>query len=58
MSAEEQSAFGDPELSEMNRILQKVLAKERPTAEELEFLRQLRLDVVDLFHHSRRVDRR
>ncbi len=44
------------EIAEMNRVLQKVLAKEQPTAEELEVLRLLRIDVVDLFPHSRRVD--
>jgi hypothetical protein len=56
MSARGQSTFGDAEVAELNRILQKVLAKEQPTPDELEFLRRLRIDVVDLFPHSRRVD--
>jgi hypothetical protein len=31
MSAEEQSAAGDPEIAEINHIVQKVLANEQPT---------------------------
>jgi hypothetical protein len=56
MSAEEQSASSDPGIGEVNRILQKVLAREQPTAEELDLLRQLRVDVIDLFQFSRRVE--
>jgi hypothetical protein len=56
MSAEEQSAAGDPEIAAPNRIMKKVLAKEQPTAEEIAFLRDLRIEVRDLFQHSRRVD--
>ncbi len=56
MSAREQVAPTAAEIAETNRVLQKVLAKEQPTGEELEVLRLLRIDVVDLFPHSRRVD--
>lgn len=56
MSAKEQAAPSTAEIAEMNRVLQKVLAKEQPTGEELEVLRRLGFDVVDLFPYSRRVD--
>ena len=56
MSAEENVSFGDLEITEMNRILQKVIARETPTDEELEFLRQLRIDAIDPLQHSRRAD--
>jgi hypothetical protein len=56
MSAREQVAPGASEIAETNRVLQKVLAKEKPTTDELAVLRLLRIDVVDLFPHSRRVD--
>jgi hypothetical protein len=56
MSAKEQAAPSTAEIAEMNRVLQKVLAKEQPTDQELEVLRRLGFDVVDLFPYSRRVD--
>jgi hypothetical protein len=55
MSAQEQP-LDDGAIAEMNRILQKVLAHEKPNVQELEFLRELRIDVIDLFQHSRRVE--
>lgn len=37
------------EISEMHRILHKVLERERLTALELEFLRTLRIDALESF---------
>ena len=58
MSADLQPDAGDPEIAELNRIIQNVLAKEHPTEDELELLHRLQTDVVDLFPHSRRVEGR
>ena len=56
MSAEEKFSFRDPEIAELNRILEKIIARETPTDEELEFLRRLRIEAIDPLEHSRRID--
>lgn len=48
---------GDAEIAEMQRILLKVSAHEMPTAEEMAFLRELKIEVLERFNGpSMRVD--
>jgi hypothetical protein len=48
---------GDQEITEMHRILLKVAAHEIPTAEELAFLRESKIEVMRRFNGpSMRVD--
>jgi hypothetical protein len=56
MSAEEKFSFGELEITELNRILEKIIARETPTDEELEFLQRLRIQAIDPLQHSRRID--
>jgi hypothetical protein len=50
---------GDEELAEMHRILLKVAGREMPTPEELAFLREIRIEVLERFSGpSMRVDLR
>lgn len=39
----------DAELAEMHRILRKVAAHDIPTAEEIEFLRGVKIEVLEWF---------
>ena len=43
---------GGAEMAEMHRILRKVLAQERLTADEIQFLRALRIDALERFNHA------
>jgi hypothetical protein len=48
---------GDEEIAEMHRILLKVAAHDIPTAEELAFLREIKIEVMRRFNGpSMRVD--
>jgi hypothetical protein len=49
---------GDQEIAEMHRILLKVAAHEMPTAAEIAFLREIKIEVMQRFSGpSMRVDR-
>jgi hypothetical protein len=57
MSAEDGSP-SDQEVAEMNRILLKVAAHDVPSAEEISFLREIKIEVLNRFNGpSMRVDR-
>ena len=48
---------GDDEVAEMHRILLKVAAHEMPTADEIAFLREIKIEVMERFTGpSMRVD--
>jgi hypothetical protein len=48
---------GDEEIAEMHRILLKVAAHEMPTADEIAFLREIKIEVMERFNGpSMRVD--
>jgi hypothetical protein len=48
---------GDEEIAEMHRILLKVAAHELPTAEEIAFLREIKVEILQRFSDpSMRVD--
>jgi hypothetical protein len=48
---------GDEEIAEMHRILLKVAAHEMPSAEEIAFLREIKIEVMERFNGpSMRVD--
>ena len=42
-------APADPELAEMHRILEKVAVHEMPSAEEIAFLREIKIEVFEHF---------
>jgi hypothetical protein len=48
---------GDEEIAEMHRILLKVAAHEMPTSDEIAFLREIKIEVMERFNGpSMRVD--